>query len=261
MAKIVIDPGHGGSDPGAINGSYQEKNFTLAIALKVRDYLVNHYQATLLMTRTTDKTVSLQERVALANSNDADYFCSIHINSGGGTGWESYIFDGTVSSQTVQRRDIIHNTVLGIIGPKYGVRDRGKKRANFYVLRETKMPAVLMENLFIDHTNDLNQLRNSTFTNDLASAIGEGIAKALALPRKTWFKVIAGAFKDPQHAEDRKEYLATKGIESIVVQVTISGETWYRVQAGAFRIREHAESRLQEVKEAGITDVYIIEEP
>ncbi|SEM90761.1 N-acetylmuramoyl-L-alanine amidase [Lihuaxuella thermophila] len=260
MAKIVIDPGHGGSDSGAVNGSYQEKNFTLAIGLKVRDYLANRYQATLLMTRTTDQTVSLQERAALANSNNADYFCSIHINAGGGSGWESYIYDGPVSSQTVQWRDIIHNTVMGVIGPKYGVRDRGKKRANFYVLRETNMPAVLLENLFIDNANDLNLLRNSTFINDLSSAIGEGIAKALSLPPKTLFKVIAGAFKDQQNADNRKAYLATKGIDAIVVQVTISGTTWYRVQAGAYRIKENAEARLQEVKAAGITDAYIIEE-
>ncbi|MFD1436704.1 N-acetylmuramoyl-L-alanine amidase [Kroppenstedtia eburnea] len=59
MAIIVLDPGHGGTDPGAVNGSCQEKKYTLDIALKVRSYLQNNYQATVLMTRTTDTTVSL----------------------------------------------------------------------------------------------------------------------------------------------------------------------------------------------------------
>ena len=71
MPLVVIDPGHGGSDPGAVNDSYQEKNYTLSIGLKVRDYLLANYQTNVLMTRTTDTTVSLASRTILANSNNA----------------------------------------------------------------------------------------------------------------------------------------------------------------------------------------------
>lgn len=260
MKLIVLDPGHGGSDPGAVNGSFQEKQFNLEIAVKARDYLQTYYQVNILMTRTTDTTVSLEKRVSLAHSHDADYFCSVHINAGGGTGWESYIYNGTVPSETVQAQTVIHNHVMSVIGSKYGVKDRGKKRANFYVLRETNMSAILLENLFIDNNHDLKLLRNSTFIQDLAHAIGEGLAKALALPSKTLYKVIAGSFKDRLNAENRKDYLKSKGIEAFIVTATISGKIWYRVQAGAFQHRSNAEARVEELKKAGISDAYILVE-
>ncbi|OYD09644.1 N-acetylmuramoyl-L-alanine amidase [Paludifilum halophilum] len=184
MALVVLDPGHGGSDPGATNGGYQEKNFTLEIALKTRDYLLNNYHVDILMTRTTDTDVSLADRVALANNNGADYFVSIHINAGGGTGFESFIYDGSVSPNTVEWRRILHDAIMSRIGNSWDVYDRGKKRANFYVLRETAMSAVLTENLFIDTQQDLNKLTNSSFIADVARAHAEGIAQALSLSAK-----------------------------------------------------------------------------
>ena len=126
MPLVVIIRGTGGN-PSAVNGSYQEKNYTLSIGLKVRDYLLANYQTNVLMTRTTDTTVSLASRTNLANSHNADYFCSIHINAGGGTGWESYIYNGTVSQKTINAQNTIHSTVMNAIGSKYGVRDRGKR--------------------------------------------------------------------------------------------------------------------------------------
>lgn len=181
MATIVIDPGHGGTDPGAVNGSDYEKTFALDIGLKVRDWLTANTGARVLMTRSTDTTVSLEERVRLANNNGADYFCSIHINAGGGTGFESFIYDGTVSQRTIDAQNTVHAAVMNRIGPKYGVRDRGKKRANFYVLRQTAMPAILLENLFIDTAGDLALLKNAAFIQDLSVAIGSGIAQAFGL--------------------------------------------------------------------------------
>ncbi|RAL27021.1 N-acetylmuramoyl-L-alanine amidase family protein [Thermoflavimicrobium daqui] len=194
--KLVIDPGHGGSDSGAVNGSYQEKNFTLDIALAVHDYLQNHYMVELFMTRKTDKTLSLKQRTDYANQKQADYFISIHINAGGGTGWESYIWNGPVNQTTIDAQNIIHNTVMNEIGPKYQVKDRGKKRADFYVLRETIMPAILLENLFIDTTNDLHLLIDNQFITDLSCTIGEGLAQALSLDKKT-------LPKDQDHTQDR----------------------------------------------------------
>ncbi|GGA33700.1 sporulation-specific N-acetylmuramoyl-L-alanine amidase [Kroppenstedtia guangzhouensis] len=260
--KVVIDPGHGGSDSGAVNGSYREKDFTLDIALKVRNYLVNNYDVNILMTRTTDTTVSLTQRTNYANANNADYFASIHINAGGGTGWESYIYNGTVSQFTIHAQNTIHSTVMGVIGPKYGVRDRGKKRANFHVLRESNMPAILVENLFIDTTQDLNLLRNATFIQDLANAIGLGIAQALSLPKKATglYKVITGSFQSLENAQSRKSFLEKNGIEATIVSTTVNGQTYYRVQAGAFSQRANAEARLDEVKALGITDAFILYE-
>lgn len=262
MTKIVIDPGHGGSDSGAVNGNYQEKNFNLSIALKVRDYLQDNYDVNVFMTRTTDKTVSLRQRTDYANNQNADYFCSIHINAGGGTGWESFIYNGAVSDQTKRARNTIHDTVMNVLSSKYGVRDRGKKRANFHVLRETRMSAILMENLFIDTTRDLNLLRNNKFITDLGNAIGEGIAQAFSLDpvQNTLYRVIAGSFQNRNNALNREQFLESNGIDSFVMKTSVSGETWYRVQAGAFRDRSNAEARLSEVKELGITDAYILQD-
>ncbi|SFI88364.1 N-acetylmuramoyl-L-alanine amidase family protein [Thermoflavimicrobium dichotomicum] len=185
MTKLIIDPGHGGNDSGAVHENNQEKNFTLDISQRICDYLQNHYIVDILMTRTTDVYLSLAERTDFANHQQADYFISIHINAGNGTGWESYIWDGPLDQETIDAQNTIHSTIMNRIGPTYGVIDRGKKRANFHVLRETTMPAILLENLFIDSENDLNLLLNDQFIDDLSHAIGEGLAKALSLPQKS----------------------------------------------------------------------------
>lgn len=267
MTKIVIDPGHGGTDPGATNGQHQEKNFNLAIALKVRDYLNDHYEAQLLMTRTTDKTMSLRERTNFANNNNADYYCSIHINAGGGTGWESFIYNGAVSEQTKRAQNTIHNKVMSVLSSKYNVRDRGKKRANFHVLRETRMPAILTENLFIDTAKDVNLLQNNAFITDLGQAIGEGVAEAFSLKAKqptnpeqpTMYKVIAGSFQNRANAANRVQFLKQNGIDAFAMEVTVDGKTWFRVQAGAFRERAHALRQLDRVKNLNV-DAYILQD-
>ncbi|SDW64691.1 N-acetylmuramoyl-L-alanine amidase [Marininema mesophilum] len=262
LTKLILDPGHGGADSGAVNGSYKEKDFTLTISLKVRDYLQDHYEVTILMTRTTDKTVSLSERTNYANANNGDYFCSIHINSGGGSGWESYIYNGSVSNFTINAQKTIHSTVIEAIHSKYNVKDRGKKEANFHVLREADMPAILLENLFIDTSADLALLRSSTFTDDLAKSIAIGIAKALSLREKnhmvTLYRVIAGSFSYVTGAKSRQAFLEEKGIEAFIIRANVDGNTRYRVQAGAFSHRENAEARLAEVKAIGIDDAYIL---
>src|SRR5690625_7648935 len=84
MTKIYIDAGHGGNDPGASGNGLKEKDLTLTIAKKVQAILKDY--ATVRMSRTTDKTLSLTQRTNDANSWGADYFLSIHINAGGGTG-------------------------------------------------------------------------------------------------------------------------------------------------------------------------------
>jgi N-acetylmuramoyl-L-alanine amidase len=259
MTKIVIDPGHGGSDPGATNGSFMEKNFNLDIALRVRDYLQQRYVADILMTRSTDTTLSLSARTNFANQQRADYFISIHINAGGGTGWESFIYNGSVSQKTIQAQNTIHQTVIDTIKPNYNVVDRGKKRANFHVLRETNMPSILLENLFIDRASDLALLRNTQFISDLSNSIGEGLAKALSLPTKQkQYKVIAGSFQNRANAESRRQLLQSKNFDAIIEEKVINGVTWYRVQAGAFSTQAAAEQRKNELINAGIADAFVI---
>jgi N-acetylmuramoyl-L-alanine amidase len=202
MAIIIIDPGHGGSDGGATGNGLVEKNLTLTIAAKVQSYLLANYKnADARVTRWSDTYVSLQQRCQIANSVNADFFLSVHINAGGGTGYEDYIFSGLSSTgPTAQKRDIFHNAVVAVL-QKYGLKDRGKKKADFYVLRNTNMDAILAEAAFIDTTFDANLLKNETFLNDLSAAYAKGVATILGLqliqpPEPVIYDIIVGGFSE-----------------------------------------------------------------
>lgn len=182
-AKIFIDPGHGGTDPGATGYGLREKDLTLKISLKIRDILNAEYTGhTIRMSRTTDKTITLKQRTDMANAWNADYLLSVHINAGGGTGYESYIYNKlSNSSRAAVIRNQIHAEIMKAIGK---VTDRGKKTANFHMLRESNMPAMLSENLFIDTKSDADKLKSDAFLNQLARGHAVGLAKALGLTRK-----------------------------------------------------------------------------
>ncbi len=181
---IAIDPGHGGEDPGAAGFGLKEKDLTLKISKLLIDKL-NGYQVEIIATRSGDETVSLKERARIANGHQAAFFCSLHINAGGGTGFESYVHV-SAPDETEALRSVIHEELVRYYGA-FGFPDRGKKRANFAVLRETRMPAVLLENLFIDRPRDAAHLADLRFLDGLAGALAAAVAKALALvPKQQW---------------------------------------------------------------------------
>ncbi len=183
MTRLALDGGHGGYDPGGCGNGLQEKNLTLQRVLRTAQTLkANYLDVEVLLTRAKDETVSLQKRCELANNWGADFFLSDHTNAGGGTGFESYRLPGAYAS-TVQKQSAIHNEIMTFL-KGYGIRDRGLKTANLHVLRETKMSAVLIECLFIDHPKDAALLKQATFQNGLADATARGIAKALGLKAK-----------------------------------------------------------------------------
>ncbi|MCA1318334.1 N-acetylmuramoyl-L-alanine amidase [Bacillus tianshenii] len=263
MKIIVLDPGHGGQDPGAKYQTLREKDMNLDIAKRVRTHLEKLYDVKITMTREGDSTVSLEARTSLANSLKADYFCSIHHNAGGGTGFESYRYVNSSSSNERTYQETIHREIVNTITGKYNRRDRGVKTANFHVLRETKMPAVLLEILFLDFTEDRTLIQQESFRADVAKAIGEGLAKALALPRKvttSLFKVITGSFKDRKNAEARLLFLQEKGITAFITTTTLNGAPYYRVQAGAFKERDNAEKLVEQIKRLGIEAFILVEE-
>lgn len=187
MTKVMIDPGHGGADPGAVARSFaiREKDLTLAISKRIGATLEENYDVQVFYTRTTDTTMNLAERTALANKHNVDYLLSVHINAGGGTGYEDFIYVNlSDSSQSAKIRDVVHAEIVPVL-KKFGVKDRGKKKANFHMLRESKMPAMLSENLFIDNPADQKLLSNTAFLNELSDAHAHGIAKALGLKKRT----------------------------------------------------------------------------
>lgn len=181
---IVIDPGHGGKDPGGTGFGLKEKDLTLKVARLLIDKL-SGYQVEVVFTRAGDDTVSLGARAGLANSRGADFFCSLHVNAGGGTGFESYVHVAAPEG-TEGLRAVLHEELMRYYG-RFGFPDRGKKRANFAVLRETRMPAVLLENLFIDHPRDAAHLADPSFLDGLAGALAQALVKALHLqPEQKW---------------------------------------------------------------------------
>ena len=131
------------------------------------------------MSRDSDKYLDLKERTDMANAWEADYFLSVHINAGGGTGFESYVYNGSKLGATLNNRKIIHDEIMKQIN----VRDRGEKEQNFHVLRETNMPASLYEFLFIDNENDAKLLKKESTLNGFAIGTVNGLEKALKLKK------------------------------------------------------------------------------
>jgi N-acetylmuramoyl-L-alanine amidase len=232
MKKIFLDKGHGGSDPGAVANGLQEKVLTHKIVEYAVDHLFENYTGfELRVSRAGDQTLTLSQRAKMANDWGADIFVSAHINAGKGTGFESYVYNGGVSSQTVALQNVLHNEILAAMRQFGNITDRGKKRANYAVLRETKMPAVLTENLFID-SDDAKLLKNEAFLKAVGEAHARGIAKFLGLPQKAktapsqpqqkasdgkLYPVQVGAFSDRRNAERLAEELKKKGYPAIIV--------------------------------------------
>jgi len=179
LPKVYLDPGHGGTDPGAVGNGLQEKDLTLNIALQARDILLANYAVDVRMSRTTDVTRSLTYRTDDANAWGADIFISVHINAGGGTGFGSYRYP-TSDSATVSLHNAMHSKVLAGMRTIAPVVDRGQMTADFHVLRESFMPAVLTENLFID-TADSDLLKRADFLTATAHGHAQGIASYLGL--------------------------------------------------------------------------------
>lgn len=177
---LVIDPGHGGEDPGAVNERLDvyEKNINLEVALKVKERVEKgDYLYDLFLTREDDVFVHLNDRARLANSLGADAFLSIHCNAREGEGREgleveAYYYpsskEGKMFAQIIMDYVVlgVHEKILTIM--------RGIKPANFLVLRKTNMPAVLIELGFITDDEEARFLNDPENQKEIASAIAEG---------------------------------------------------------------------------------------
>ncbi|KAB8134700.1 N-acetylmuramoyl-L-alanine amidase [Gracilibacillus oryzae] len=180
MVRIYIDPGHGGTDPGAVANGLQEKDVTLAISLKIRDLLQQYQAVQIRLSRSMDRTLTLNQRTHDANVWGADYLISVHLNAGGGTGYEDFIYDLlSDSSSTAQKQDVMHEEII----KKSNMNDRGKKKANFHMLRESNMSAILTENGFIDDPNNAARLKTDVFLEDIAQGHVNGLVRIFHLQK------------------------------------------------------------------------------
>ncbi len=182
---IVIDPGHGGNDSGAIGPTgVMEKTVTLNIALRLQK-LLEAEGATVYMTRSTDTEVSpkganasdieeLQARCDVANNHDADIFISIHNDSftnGAAKGTTGYYY----SRGSAKSRDLADKVRSGVID-QIGTQSRGTQSCNFYVVKHTAMPATLVEVAFISNPEEEKLLNSADGAQKAAQGIADGIA-------------------------------------------------------------------------------------
>ena len=169
--SVIIDPGHGGKDPGAIGiGGLQEKDVILPISIRVAQILQqNGVQA--VLSRNSDYFVSLKGRVDMAERGNADLFVSIHANSVGlsrpdVSGLEVYYYSSGYNLARSVRSGILNSV---------SVKDRGVRKARFYVLRKTSMPAILVETGYVTGREDAAKLASPQYREQMAQGIANGI--------------------------------------------------------------------------------------
>ncbi|MBO8229819.1 N-acetylmuramoyl-L-alanine amidase [Prochlorococcus marinus str. MU1404] len=177
--SVVIDPGHGGPDPGAIGiGGLRETDIVLEVA-KIVEKLLSEKGVKVRLTRKNEVDLDLAPRVSFANRIDADIFVSIHANASRGkrrdiNGLETFYYRGWRGRLLAKR---IQKEILRV---SPGSPDRGVKQGRFYVIKNTKMPAVLVEIGFLTGRLDARRLEKTTHRKRIAYAISKGILEYLS---------------------------------------------------------------------------------
>ncbi|BCV21418.1 N-acetylmuramoyl-L-alanine amidase [Moorella sp. Hama-1] len=179
MTKIGIDPGHGGSDPGAVAASgLQEKDVTLAVGLDLRSRLQGA-GLEVVMSRTGEADVSLSDRAQLFNREQVDLVVSLHVNSADTT-TANYV-STFILAPGGQAEKIAHAIQPELVAAT-GWPDGGIREANFFILRQTDAPAVLVEMGFISNPATASLLATAATRQSLGRAIYKGLAAYLGLP-------------------------------------------------------------------------------
>ena len=178
--KVVIDPGHGGPDPGAVGiGGLRETDVVLDVCLQIAR-LLQARGVQVLMTRTSEVDVDLPPRVALANSSGADLFVSVHANAlsmarPDVNGIETFFFEG--AGPPSRRLAVALQEQMVAISP--GTPDRGVRTGRYFVIRRTVMPSALVEMGFLTGEIDSRRLSDANFRRRMALALSAGILNAL----------------------------------------------------------------------------------
>jgi N-acetylmuramoyl-L-alanine amidase len=177
MPLLVVRKAHGGADPGAVGNGLREADVSERIVEKTIQKL-SGYDVTIKEAPRGTPTQS----AAYANQVGADFYLSVHINAGGGTGFESYThqYAGAAAVDTQSR---FHDMLMAYLS-RQGVRDRGKKQADFGELRGLTMPGILIEVLFIDNEQDAAKLKDEAFINGLANEIAYAVSQVMGLREK-----------------------------------------------------------------------------
>ena len=209
--KVCLDCGHGGSDPGAVKGSRTEKEDVLRLGLKVRD-LLTAAGINVVLTRTADESVSINDRCKIANAAKCDYFLSIHRNAAtpDAVGNEIWVHSQAVA-HVVDKAQKILNAVCAVAGKNRGVKKGAAGNYTDYgVNRDTDMPSALLELGFI--TSDTDNKYFDTHFDAYAKAIAKGVCAALGVD-----------YKDPQPAPTKPSLGGGSGVITVGSTVKVSG--------------------------------------
>ena len=216
VRKIVLDPGHGGKDPGAIGiGGIAEKDIVLGVAKKLAKKLKEEMGVQVVLTRTDDRFIPLEERTAIANAEEADLFVSLHMNASPNAeakGLETYYLDNTTDEASLRlaarenstsRKNVsdlqfilsdltqnmkledsitlahrLHQSLVDSMSKRLNdVKDLGVKKALFYVLVGARMPSVLVEMFFITNKTEGSAMSQESYQNTVVDALYDGIVK------------------------------------------------------------------------------------
>lgn len=252
VKRIILDAGHGGAEPGAVYMMRQEKDDNLRLALAVGQILSDAGQE-VGYTRVTDVYQSPYEKAAMANNAGADYFISFHRNA--------MPIPGSASgSATLVYSDTGVDAMLGDnINPRMaeaGFTDLGTiQRPGLVVLRDTQMPAALLEVGFIDNPLD-NEIFDQNF-DQLANGIAEGILATIEQEGQPpqYYQIQVAAYRDQQMANQLVEELRSQNLPAFV----LSQDGWFKVRVGAFLNVDNAARMEQQIRSLGYSTIMVRE--
>lgn len=277
---VVIDAGHGGEDPGNLHqtkGFEDEKDLNLAMAMKLGGYIdmfLGH-KIEVVYTRTEDVFVSLEDRVKIANDLNADYFISVHCNAAEnkatrGTETHIHLVESLASSKIANKiEDQFKNRAAR---ESRGVKLKNDRLYNLYVLKETKMPAVLVETGFMTNVDEEAYL-NSDYGQDL-------LMSAVFRAFRDYVKEAHGIEMQTPNEKDEDEHqpvwkiqvMASTGpvaldnpdfksidapIEELVIENPNSAFN-YKYYVGAFVDKKEAKAKMKEIKDGVFKDAFLV---
>lgn len=248
--KIIIDAGHGGAEPGATYQGRQEKNDTLRLALAVGQILSDNGMD-VSYTRVTDVYHTPYEKAQIGNMSDSDYFLSIHRNAmpvpGTGSGIESLVFknSGVAGMMAENINQALAHTGfqnLGVI-----------ERPGLIVLRNTEMPAVLVEAGFIDNEAD-NRMFDMNF-DAIAQAIAMGVLNTVKAEEREpeYYQIQVGAYRERAYADELLEQLRGRGLPAFIV----AEDGLFKVRVGAFLKMDNAARMERNLRTMGYPTVLV----
>lgn len=263
--KIMLDAGHGFDTPGKRSpDGMREYEFNRAAANYAKELLDGYQNVTVYFAHSDQTDIPLQQRTNSANNLRVDIYVSIHANAASSTwssagGIETFVYTtrppGAVSLATKIQNQLVNKT---------GLRNRGVKTADFHVLRETNMDAVLVECGFMSNPDEIKLLRSEGYRRTCAEGIVAALTEQFGLVKKPTatpapqptpaptptsglYKVQVGAFKQRDNAEGMATRLKNDGFQNFIV--TDNG--LFKVQTGAFKNKQNADELAQSLRNKG----------